>query len=118
MKGKRAGTQCRIWRSAWGCRADEVQVRPGRSSVTGDLRGDAERSRFRCVSEAKGRGAIVFLDAPLKQQNAEQLKEQCVGTQRSRRISTCGRRGEEGLLRLVAGHRRKNCVSVLKCFVD
>ena len=110
MKGKRAGTQYRIRRSAWGRRADEVQVRLGRRSVAGDLRGDAERSRLRCVSEAKGRGAIVFLvrpcskrrgaivflDASLKQQNAEQLKEQCVGTQHSRRISACGRRVAEG----------------------
>ena len=66
----------------------------------------------------KGRGAIVFLGASLGQEDAVQLKEQCVGAQRNRRISACGRRSVEGGLRLVADYRKKNCVPVLRCSGD
>lgn len=86
--------------------------------MTGDLRGDAGQTRLRCVPETKGRGAIVLLGASLKQKDAVQLKEQCVSTRRSRRISAGERRCAEGELRLVADHRRENCVPVLRCSAD
>ena len=122
-------------------------MRRDAGTVAGQVRRDAGRTRFRCVSgakyaarqcfwvhpggkgtrrdsvfgcvpEAKGRGAIVFLGASLEQADAIQLNEQCVGTQRNRRISTCGRRSAEEKLRLVADRRRQNCVPVLRCSLD
>ena len=70
MKGKCARTQYSRERPAWGRRADVAQVRPGRSSVTGDLRGDAGQTRFRCVPVVKRRGAIVSLGASFEQLDA------------------------------------------------
>ena len=53
-------------------------MRPGRSSVTEDLRGDAERLRIRCVPEAKRRGATVLLGASLKRKTRRDSVFGCV----------------------------------------